>query len=125
MKIQLRLSLFALLFLCAWVPSVPSANTTQSRSCPVIAIRCSSVKSCCGSKYTLAVDIAGGYLDRKPTYTWSVSAGKIIKGQGTDSIEVDASCAGNKPITVTVEIGNIIPAGCPTKSSFTRECDKS
>jgi hypothetical protein len=76
------------------------------------------------SEKYLAVDITGGYLDRKPTYKWSVSAGKIKKGQGTDSIVVDTSCAGDKPITATVEIGNVIPEGCPSNSSYMTECDK-
>jgi hypothetical protein len=47
-----------------------------------------------------------------------------MKGQGTGSIDVDGSCADGHPITVTVEIGNIIPDGCPTKSSYTTECKK-
>lgn len=93
-------------------------------SCPVIKIACLSSESCCGPKYTFTANISGGYPDREPSYKWNVSAGTITSGQGTGSIEVDASSANDKPLTVTVEIGNIIPEGCPTTESYTTRCAK-
>jgi hypothetical protein len=93
-------------------------------SCPVIKIACLPSESCCGPKYTFTANISGGYPDRDPSYKWIVSAGAITSGQGTGSIEVDASKAGEKPLTVTVEIGNIIPEGCPITDSYTTQCAK-
>lgn len=122
MKTQSHIAVWAFMFLTMWSPSMVELHAKPS--CPVIAIRCLSEKSCCGPKYRFAVDITGGYLDQKPTYKWKVSTGKITKGQGTSSITVDANCTGDKPITVIVEIGNVIPGGCPTTASYTTECDK-
>lgn len=93
-------------------------------SCPMIMIACLSDEPCCGPKYTFTANISGGYADREPTYKWSVSAGTIAKGQGTSSIEVDASNLDGKPITATVEIGSVIPDGCPTTETYTTECSK-
>ncbi len=119
-----RVALLASLFVVICLSFLNRAATRQDPSCPVIKIRCSSEKSCCGPKYAFAVDITGGYLDRKPTYKWTVSAGKITNGQGTSEIQVDATCANGKPLKITVEIGNVIPVGCPTTSSYVTECDK-
>lgn len=108
--------------------ALASANSAEVKSrpdsCPLIKIACSPDKSCCGPKYTFTVDIMGGYPDREPSYKWSVTAGTINSGQGTGSIEVDASSVNDKPLTVTVEIGNIIPEGCPTTESYTTQCAK-
>ena len=93
-------------------------------TCPVIKIRYSCSKLCCGKMRNFAANITGGYVDRKPTYKWSLSSGKITKGQGTDSIDVDATCGEGKSITVTVEIGNVIPDGCPSSASYTTECEE-
>jgi hypothetical protein len=67
------------------------ANSSPPDSCPLILIRCSSREGCCCQRRTFAVDISGGYVDKNPTYKWSISAGKIAKGQGTSEIKVDAS----------------------------------
>lgn len=91
-------------------------------SCPVITIDCLSGSTCCGSQRTLAANVSGGYSEREPTFKWNVSAGTITKGQGTSSIEIDA--LNGELITVTVEIGNIIPDGCPTTESYITECSK-
>lgn len=108
--------------------ALASTNSAKVRprlgSCPVIMIACLSNEPCCGSKYTFSANISGGYADREPTYKWSISAGTITSGQGTGSIEVDASKANGKPLEVTVEVGNVIPDGCPTTETYTTECSK-
>ncbi len=104
----------------------PNSAVFAQQSCPVITIECSSDEErCCGPKYNFTVNIMGGFANRKPSYKWSVSSGKIVKGQGTGSIYVETKCDKDKPIRVTVEIGSIIPEGCPTSASFTTECNKS
>jgi hypothetical protein len=110
--------------------SIALASTNSAKvkprldSCPVIMIACLSNEPCCGPKYTFTANISGGYADREPTYKWSVSAGTITSGQGTGSVEVDASKINGQPLKVTVEVGNVIPDGCPTTESYTTECSK-
>ncbi len=50
------------------------------------------------------------------TYTWSISSGKIVKGQGQPSLFVE----GPGVITATVEIGGF-PSGCASAQSATVE----
>src|SRR6266850_8391571 len=114
MRSQQRTIRVALLFLLTSVPlgSKSDASGDKQYSCPIIRIICSSRRSCCGPEYNFTANITGGNVTRKPTYKWSISSGKVTKGQGTGSIDVDAKCSDGKPITVTVEIGNVIPDGC-------------
>jgi len=49
-------------------------------------------------------------------YTWTVSAGKIVEGQGTTIIKVDAE--GAKEVTATVQIGGFCET-CNRTVSFT------
>lgn len=125
MRSQQRSVVIALLLLLATAPLTSNADVGASKpdSCPVIRIDCSSDKRCCGPGYTFTVNVTGGRVDRNPTYNWSVSCGKITKGQGTSSIGVEAECENGKPITATVEVGNVIPEGCRTYSSLTAECE--
>jgi hypothetical protein len=44
-------------------------------------------------------------LDDKLSYAWSLTKGRILSGQGTSSIEIDASDAREQPIMVTLEVG--------------------
>jgi PKD domain-containing protein len=94
-------------------------------SCPVITIFCVSKEPCRGPNYTFTANVSGGYADREPTYKWSVSAGTIASGQGTSAIEVNDGGTTDKPLTVSVEVGNIIPEGCPTTESNTVQRAKS
>src|SRR5207249_2530154 len=50
----------------------------------------------------------------KPSFRWTVSAGRIATGQGTSSITV-MGFEGQAP-TATVEVGGI-PNGCPNQAS--------
>jgi hypothetical protein len=126
MRGQLRIVTIALLLLLTFVALRGNSDVGENKqiSCPLIRIICSSDKCCRRPKYNFTVNISGGSPNRKPTYKWTLSTGKITKGQGTGSINVNAKCNDGKPITVTVEIGNIIPDGCPTSSSYTTECEK-
>jgi len=97
----------------------------RQQTCPVIKIVCWTEEQCRGPKYTFAVAIAGGYSDREPSFKWSVSAGTITSGQGTGEIEVNGGGVTDKPLTVSIEVGNIIPDGCPATESYTVEHAKS
>lgn len=65
---------------------------------------------------TFTAKAEGGDEVSKITYRWTVSAGKIIAGQGTSTIKVDAASA--KEITASAEIGGFAP-DCPNTDSFT------
>jgi len=72
--------------------------------CPTVSVSCPSVVN---SKQPVVFEaaVSGGDSEVKPIYTWSITAGKIISGQGTKKIEVDASNLGGKSITATVTVG--------------------
>lgn len=63
----------------------------------------------------------GFSLERPPTrvtYLWSVSSGKIINGQGQDTITVDVSEATEKEVTAEVEVKGLSPE-CSERASYT------
>ncbi|MDT5296174.1 MAG: hypothetical protein QOJ76_3054, partial [Acidobacteriota bacterium] len=62
-------------------------------------------------KYTLDVNISGGDARSVPTFKWCISQGRITKGKGTSSIEIDAAGVKDEVITVTVIVGGF-PAPC-------------
>jgi hypothetical protein len=89
--------------------------------CPGLMIACYLKEPCCGKKRIFGFGIAGGYKDREPTFKWSVSSGKIVKGQGTGVIEVDATEA-IEPLEVSLEVGEIIPPDCSNIVKKTFKC---
>lgn len=89
----------------------------DSAPCPVITVSCPDeiVK---GSSFKFAVDITGGpRLATSPTYLWTVSAGKIVKGDRERELEVLAS-DDDSEIRGTVLISGYDP-NCSTVSSCT------
>jgi len=79
--------------------------------CPTIAVSCPSGSD---SKQPVVFEamVSGGDSEVKPTYTWSITAGKIISGQGTSKITVDASNLAGQSVTATVNVGGYNPK-CP------------
>lgn len=65
---------------------------------------------------TFTANVSGGEPTVKPTYNWTVSAGTIINGQGTESIEVDTTGLTEQVVTATLEVGGY-PAECGSKAS--------
>ena len=66
-----------------------------------------------------SVGIAGGTPYAEPTYTWSVSAGKITRGQGTPTITLDKrGLTAGTEIKVTLVVGGL-PDWCEHSSSCT------
>ncbi len=61
--------------------------------------------------YVAQVDTKGQKLSL--VYEWSVSAGEIVSGQGTDTIKVKQP---DEAVTATVVIGGL-PEGCPNEVS--------
>lgn len=78
--------------------------------CPSVRVSCPSASEL-KRELTFVANVAGGDPDLKPAFTWSLTAGKIISGQGTSKITVDASdLPRSQSITATVALGNYHPA---------------
>jgi hypothetical protein len=90
-----------------WLPDPPP--------CPTISVSCPSKAESKGS-ITFEATVSGGYPDI--TFEWSLSAGKIIGGQGTQKITVDGSSAGSNSVTATVAVGGLHPL-CSNVASCT------
>lgn len=92
---------------------------TIESPCPVIVVDCpDNAKP--NESMTFQAHVYGGHPDVKITYTWSVSAGKVSRGQGTSMIAIDASDVTGRAITATVSIGGLHPACANTASCSTR-----
>ncbi len=77
--------------------------------CPIVSIACpADVEP--NKPIQFEALVSGGDSDLKPTYTWSVNAGKIISGQGTSKITVSASEPERRGLTATVSVGDMHPA---------------
>lgn len=79
-----------------------------SSPCPTVSVSCPSEV---GSKQPVAFKaaVSGGYTDSTVTYRWSLSAGKIISGQGTSKVVVDVSDLTGQSLTATVTVGGYDP----------------
>jgi hypothetical protein len=83
--------------------------------CPTLSVSCpngTGVKQ----PITFVASVTGGDPQMKPTYTWTVSVGKIISGQGTSKITVDTS---GLSTTATVSLGGADPSCTGTTASCT------
>jgi len=85
--------------------------------CPVIAVSCPTTDQ--PFMFTAAVydadsreKISNLYVE----YCWVLSKGKILFGQGTDAITVDASSTDMRGITATVDVRGL-DSECKTKAS--------
>jgi hypothetical protein len=83
--------------------------------CPTVTVDCPSEANDPGS-VTFKANFHPGTPSVSPTYNWSVSAGTITAGQGTDTITVDTTGKGGQTVTATVELGGIDPS-CPRTAS--------
>ena len=80
------------------------------RPCPPVPIVCPNVSIYCpdtvtlGTPVTFTANLSGGTSGITPVYNWTVTAGTIISGQGTPSIQVDTSGLGGQPITANLSV---------------------
>ena len=88
--------------------------------CPTVWVVCPSGVESKQSTYFEA-HVAGGDITSTPTYEWSLSAGKIISGQGTSKILVDVSDLAGKSLTATVNVGGFDP-GCMERKITIASC---
>lgn len=81
------------------------------RECPPPIIRCPVVRVICpenleeDAPVIFTANVSGGDPAITPTYTWTLSAGTILSGQGTDTITIDRRGVAGQTVTATVQIG--------------------
>src|SRR5712691_3362618 len=84
--------------------------------CPTVIVSCPDAAAE-GQPATFRATISGGSGALTPTYNWTVSAGRIISGQGTPSITVDTAGLAGQTIRADFELGGYgmrCPATCAT-----------
>jgi hypothetical protein len=92
-----------------------SSLSVKVVECPDCEFPCNVVVVSCpdqteeGPSVIFTAKVLGGEPGIKPTYKWSVSIGTIVKGQGTDTIEVDTSNLGGQQLEAKIEIGGHPP----------------
>ena len=95
------------------------SGVSQEYQCPTVRVECVSLPDCCPSPVEFVVRLSG---PQPPvvSYKWTVSAGGIVRGQGTTSIKVISPRW--ESLTATVEIFGPDPK-CPRVASFTIICE--
>ena len=84
--------------------------------CPNVTVSCPDAASE-NAPTTFTATIGGGSPGITPTYNWTISAGKIISGQGTPSITVDTTGLAGQTIRANLDVGGYgmrCPASCAT-----------
>jgi PKD domain-containing protein len=85
-----------------------SSTTVMVNFTPLV---CPSIQISCPDKVVIdqalmfSATITGGSDNAKPGYNWTVSAGRIIEGAGTNSIKVDTGGVAGQTITATLSMG--------------------
>lgn len=77
-----------------------------------------------GSALVLKTRITGTIHTTKPEFKWTVSAGTITTGQGTDEITVETAGLGGQDVIATVELLGA-PADCKASASKTTRVNVS
>lgn len=87
--------------------------TAQTRkvSCPSLKLSGVNQTVIEGDVITLNAGVTGKNLTSKVTFHWVLSAGEILNGQGTNTIQIRTDNLGGDYITVTVEVKGL-PAAC-------------
>ncbi|MFN2494124.1 MAG: hypothetical protein ABR501_14710, partial [Pyrinomonadaceae bacterium] len=72
--------------------------------CPNITIECPE-RAELNQPLTFRSTVIGGSPNVAPIYNWTVSAGRIIDGQGTSAIRVDTTGLAGQTVTATLSVG--------------------
>lgn len=92
----------------------PPTPTPLPPACPTVNVSCPEVATD-NAPVTFSATISGGTSDVRPSYNWTVSAGRITSGQGTSSITVDTTGMAGQTIRASVDVGGFgmpCPASC-------------
>ncbi|HKP36334.1 MAG TPA: hypothetical protein VJT71_05710 [Pyrinomonadaceae bacterium] len=83
-------------------------------SCPTVSVTCPDAATE-NVPVTFTSNLSGGTPGIRPIYNWTVSAGRIISGQGTETISVDTAGLAGQTIRATLDVGGYgapCPASC-------------
>lgn len=87
--------------------------------CPIVSVSASDDFVKIGESIVFTASVSGGNLEVKG-YSWTISSGVIVKGQGTSQITVKPGPESDiKSITATVEINLLKNQTCPNVTSET------
>ena len=115
MILSIRILSFVLLLTLASVVRAQTSLTT----CATIEIDgLSEVEP--GTVLVFNARITGPIHTTKPEFKWTVSAGTITSGQGTEIISVDTVGLGGQEVTATAELSGA-PVGCKGSASRTTQ----
>ncbi len=95
-------------------------------TCPNVAIECPD-RVVVGEPLTFRSTVTGGSSGVLGTYNWTVSAGRIIDGQGTGTIQVDTTGLAGQAVTATLSMGGYnldCSATCTVQFPVPLECRK-
>lgn len=91
--------------------------------CPTVSISCpDSVTE--NAPVTFTATISGGSGNITPVYNWTISAGRIISGEGTTSITVDTTGLSGQTIRADLDVagfGTPCPASCSISVPIVRK----
>lgn len=106
------------------------SSTAVLVECPAIPV-CPTVSISCPDKVgvdqpvTFSAVLSGPLSNISPVYNWTVSAGRIIEGQGTNLIRVDTTGLAGQALTATLSMGGYnldCSASCPVHFPVTQTC---
>jgi hypothetical protein len=83
-------------------------------TCPEVKISCPEAASE-NAPVTFTANVSGGTPSITPGYAWTITAGRIISGQGTPTITVDTAGLAGQTVRASVDItgfGTPCPATC-------------
>lgn len=110
-----------------------SSTTVLVNRCPPRLPVCPNVVVSCpdnivlGEPLTFTSNITGGSGNPNPVYNWTVSAGRIIEGQGTSTIRVDTNGLAGQTLTATLSMegyGLDCSSSCPVQFPVPVECKR-
>lgn len=88
-----------------------SSTSVRVNRCPPPQPVCPNVGIICpervevGEVLTFSSNVTGGTPGVAPIYNWTISAGRIIEGQGTPTIKVETTGLEGQSVTATLEMG--------------------
>jgi hypothetical protein len=91
--------------------------------CPAVTVSCPSALEPL-KPITFEAIVTGGEPGAKAVITWTLTAGKILSGQGTSKITVSAPETERRSLTATASLDGADPS-CPTIASCTINIDEA
>ena len=100
---------------------MPATFPRRVEFCQILVVLCAKDDCGGGPEYEFVVRVTGGDSKVKSSYRWNISSGRIIEGEGTRRIKVDASGSEENCLTVRAEVNGYHP-GCDHKAAPLKVC---